>query len=68
MVNIEFEYEIHEEIVILGIHDEGYPITGIVVGYFVGSQGLQYLVDYFDKNARKMSTYFHPFQIARIRK
>ena len=58
MVTVEFEHEIHDEVV---ISDTGGH--GVVTAYFVGSMGVQYMVDYFDAGDRKLTTYFHPFQL-----
>jgi len=60
MVTIEFEYKLEDYVY---IRDVG--VEALVTGYFVGSNGVQYLVDYFDKNDRKLSTYLYPFQLTK---
>jgi len=58
MIKISFEHAIHDRVILreLGIY-------GTVTAYFVGSQGIQYMVDYFNSDNAKLTTYFHPFQL-----
>jgi len=61
MITVEFEYEIQSKILI-----KETMIEGTVVAYFVGSLGVQYMVDYFNRNGTKFTTYLHPAQIKAI--
>lgn len=58
---VKFDYDINEKVFISEIGKQG-----LVTAYFVGLQGTQYMVDWFDDKARKITAYLYPAQLMKI--